>query len=114
MQIRDFNAKSRLYFTGQLSNKGYNKITELRTILQRESQNSIDRDVLGRYSPDKIIDSRGKDLLDLYIKHQLRILNGRDLGDMFGHYTCYTPNGASVVDYGVGGYPGPSITFCYI
>ena len=99
VQIRDFNAKSRLYFTEQLSNKGNNKITELRTILQRESQNLIDRDVLGRYSPDKIIDSRGKDLLDLCIKHQLRILNGRALGDMFGHYTCYTPNGASVVDY---------------
>jgi hypothetical protein len=25
--------------------------------------------------------------------------NGRVLGDMLGHYTCYTPNGASVVDY---------------
>jgi hypothetical protein len=27
------------------------------------------------------------------------VLNGRVLGDMLGHYTCYTPNGASVVDY---------------
>ena len=36
----------------------------------------IDRDVLERYSPDKIIDSSDKGLLDLCIKDQLRILNG--------------------------------------
>jgi hypothetical protein len=40
-----------------------------------------------------------KELLDLCISNQLRILNGRVLGDIFGNYTCYTPNGASVVDY---------------
>ena len=31
--------------------------------------------------------------------HQIRILNGRMFGDCFGNYTCFTPNGASVVDY---------------
>jgi hypothetical protein len=29
----------------------------------------------------------------------IRVLNGRVLGDMLGHYTCYAPNGVSVVDY---------------
>ena len=59
----------------------------------------IDKELLNRNSPDPIVDARGKDLLELCISHQIRILNGRVLGDMFGHYTCYTPNGAIVVDY---------------
>ena len=29
----------------------------------------------------------------------MRILNGRVLGDAFGKYTCFTPQGCSVVDY---------------
>jgi hypothetical protein len=46
-----------------------------------------------------VLDGRGKDLLDLCISHQLRLLNGRVFGDCFGKNTCYTPNGTSVVDY---------------
>lgn len=59
----------------------------------------VDMDLMQRQSPDTTLDTRGKELLDLCISKQIRILNGRTLGDMFGHYTCYTPNGASVVDY---------------
>ncbi|CAG2193283.1 unnamed protein product [Mytilus edulis] len=59
----------------------------------------IDKQILKRQSSDTTIDSRGKSLLDLCILNQLRILNGRVLGDVFGKYTCYTPNGSSVVDY---------------
>jgi hypothetical protein len=33
------------------------------------------------------------------ISHQLKVLNGRTLGDLHGNYTCYAHNGASVVDY---------------
>ena len=29
----------------------------------------------------------------------LRILNGRNVGDSHGDYTCFTPRGCSVVDY---------------
>ena len=47
------------------------------------------------------IDKRGRDLLDFCIGHQLRILNGRILGDLLGNYTCYTPNGCSTVDYAI-------------
>ena len=47
----------------------------------------------------KKIDSRGKDLIDLCISNQLRIVNGRVLGDTFGNFTCYTSHGASTVDY---------------
>jgi hypothetical protein len=45
------------------------------------------------------IDQRGKELLNLCICNQIRILNGRVLGEMFGNYTCDTSNGSSVVDY---------------
>ena len=58
-----------------------------------------DKNILKRQSRDTKIDQRGKELLDLCISNQLRILNGRVLGDIFGNYTCHTPNGASVVDY---------------
>ena len=46
-----------------------------------------------------VLDSRGRDLIDICIGQQLRILNGRALGDMLGQYTCHTPNGSSTVDY---------------
>ena len=59
----------------------------------------IDRNLLKRSNPDITLDTRGKDLLDLCVSHQIRVLSGRVLGDMLGHYTCCTPNGASVVDY---------------
>ncbi|VDI81765.1 Hypothetical predicted protein [Mytilus galloprovincialis] len=52
-----------------------------------------------RKSRDQKIDQRGKEVLDFCISKQIRILNGRVLGDNFGNFTCYTPNGASVVDY---------------
>lgn len=50
---------------------------------------------------DSKIDTRGKELLDFCIIHQFRVLNGRTLGDLQGNYTCYTPNGESVVDYAI-------------
>jgi len=47
------------------------------------------------------LDARGKELLDVCIAHQLRVLNGRTLGDLSGNFTCFTPNGASAVDYAI-------------
>ena len=37
--------------------------------------------------------------LDVLINNQLRILNGRTLGDCRGKFTCFKYNGKSVVDY---------------
>ncbi|VDI25498.1 Hypothetical predicted protein [Mytilus galloprovincialis] len=59
----------------------------------------IDKQILKRQSSDTTIDSRGKSLLDLCILNQLRILKWSSPRDVFGKYTCYTPNGSSVVDY---------------
>ena len=52
-----------------------------------------------RVSQDSVVDSRGKDLLELCICNQLRILNGRCFGNSTGKHTCFKPNGCSVVDY---------------
>lgn len=57
------------------------------------------KQILKRQNTGKTLDSRGKNLLDYCISYQLRILNGRVLGDAFGEYTCFTPQGCSVVDY---------------
>ena len=52
-----------------------------------------------RYSRDSKLDSRGKELLDFCIGNNLRILNGRILGDSLGNFTCFNVHGQSVVDY---------------
>ena len=59
----------------------------------------VDKPVLQRENQDDKIDKKGKDLLDFCISSQIRLLNGRIFGDCYGKFTCYTPNGASVVDY---------------
>ena len=43
--------------------------------------------------------TRGQRLLDLCISSQLRILNGRMLGDPRGKFTYHGPQGSSVIDY---------------
>ena len=60
----------------------------------------IDRELLPRISQDSAhVCPRGKILLDLCNSAQLRILNGRTMGDISGVYTCHKYNGSSVVDY---------------
>ena len=55
----------------------------------------IDVAVSKRISQDSIVDTRGKDLLDICIGNKLCIVNGRSIGK----YTCYKPIGCSVIDY---------------
>ena len=53
--------------------------------------------------PQQSADSKtcafGKCLLELSEASDLYILNGRTAGDADGHFTCYTAQGSSVVDY---------------
>lgn len=56
----------------------------------------IDKNIMCRHNMDTKVDSRGNELLDFCISHQLGIPNGRTLGDLNGNFTCFTPNGASV------------------
>ena len=52
-----------------------------------------------RGNRDRLVNSYGIRLLEICQSVPLRILNGRKLGDVLGTYTCYKPNGKSVVDY---------------
>ena len=52
-----------------------------------------------RRSEDKIIDHRGKSLIDLCTANDLMIVNGRKIGDFQGKKTCFQYNGSSMVDY---------------
>ena len=52
-----------------------------------------------RNSQDKVVNKRGEDLLDLCKSLDLRIANGRKIGDPFGNYTCLKWNSNSVVEY---------------
>ena len=60
-----------------------------------------DDTIPNRLSQDHTTDTRGKHLLEICIQSQLRILNGRCLGDSIGAFTCHTYNGSSTVDYSV-------------
>ena len=57
-----------------------------------------DSNIKHRLSQDRVIDSRGRERLDLCIERQMRILNG-NFGDSHGMYTSYKYNGNSAVDY---------------
>ena len=59
----------------------------------------IDENLSLRKNFDKVTNPRGDSLIDLCISAQLRIINGRKLGDTMGHFTCHKWNGSSVVDY---------------
>ena len=53
------------------------------------------------HSLDQSVNRYGRSLVNLCISNKLRILNGRVKGDLLGKFTCYKPNGASVVDYAI-------------
>ena len=52
-----------------------------------------------RNSQDKIINTRGKELLDVCKLNDFLIMNGRKVGDIFGNLTSHQWNGSSAVDY---------------
>ena len=60
----------------------------------------IETDILTfRNSQDEKTNSDGKHLADLCMINNLKVLNGRKIGDLTGKYTCHQYNGSSVVDY---------------
>ena len=59
----------------------------------------VDATAADRFSYDIVVDTRGKDILELCISNQLRVLNGRTFGDSTGKYTCFNYAGCSVVDF---------------
>ena len=53
------------------------------------------------HSLDQSVIRYGRSLVNLCTSNKLSILNGRVTGDLLGKFTCYKPNGASVVDYAI-------------
>ena len=54
-----------------------------------------------RSNQDKKGNKYGRSLVDLCLKQNLYIANGRTLGDLRGKVTCYQKKGASLVDYAI-------------
>ena len=52
-----------------------------------------------RNTRDNVFNTQGQALIDLCLASQLRVLNGRYIGDFFGNFTCHKSYGSSVVDY---------------
>lgn len=52
-----------------------------------------------RLNKDENINSYGKKLIDLCLSTDLKIANGRTIGDLYGNFTCHSYNGSSLVDY---------------
>ena len=66
-------------------------------------QSNILSDFRYRYNRDKEHNDAGKQVLDMCKSFNLRILNGRKLGDMRGDFTHYNnAGGQSTVDLGIG------------
>ena len=63
------------------------------------SSNWTGNSIPTRASKDKLHNSSSKPFLDIITTENLRILNGRTLGDLKGEMTCLKYNGSSVVDY---------------
>ena len=58
-------------------------------------------DLPERNSTDRIINKKGRELLELCIAYNLCIVNGRKTGDHLGNLTSYQAGGNSVIDYAI-------------
>ncbi len=91
----DFNAR-----TASINGPSYGTDSSIYNALNNEEYSQSSYPLIDlRNSKDKIINERGKKLLDLINLSNMRILNGSTIGDIMGNYTCYRYNGCSVVDY---------------
>ena len=61
----------------------------------------VSHDIPPRSTMDKVLNARGKELLDICKTLDLCILNGRKTGDILGNFTSFQPRGNSVIDYGI-------------
>ena len=95
MLLGDFN--SRVSRLSDYINNDDDKHTPIPdTYISDECEN-----LLVRQNEDINTNEYGKQLLSLCQEYQLRILNGRTLGDLNGKLTCFKWNGCSAVDYGI-------------
>ena len=89
----DFNAR-----TGTLHDYRYENESDKKFINLPEEY-EIDQFTRKRNNQDIHINSYGEKLIDFSISTQMRILNGRTLGDFQGKVTYIGYNGVSTIDY---------------
>ena len=96
--LGDFNARTGLLRDFLSDSQANNRLPYL-----NETENNLfgnDQLLQQRSNSDKQINEYGKYLIDMCIEHGLSICNGRIGSDKnVGHFTCYSPRGASVIDY---------------
>ncbi|CAC5392082.1 unnamed protein product [Mytilus coruscus] len=94
MILGDFNAR-----TGNLEDFIRNNDDDCNYYVPVSEEYESDKIKQSRLSNDNKSCSRGKELLDMCISSQIRILYGRAFGDYQGKFTSYQYNGNSVIDY---------------
>ena len=77
-------------------------MTIIYTFLPVPEDYEIDSKFLRDSQDSGTVNSRGRNLLEICTALNLRIFNGRIVGDLEGKKTCFHYNGSSVVDYVIG------------
>ena len=90
----DYNAR-----TGEIQEVVMNDDT---TFLPVPEDYEIDSQFFRHSQDSGTVNSRGRNLLEICTALNLRIFNGRIVGDLEGKKTCFHYNGSSVVDYVIG------------
>lgn len=94
--IQEYGSGPRLLLIGDL-----NARTADHQWVPVEIDRFIEGDIRGtRLSKDRIINRKGRSVLELLDSSNLVILNGRVRGNQYGEYTFIGPTGSSVIDYG--------------
>ena len=94
MVFGDFNARTSNLVDFYIADKFNNVFDD-----NGDCQVPNDMNITGRHNMDVTINEYGRVLIELCKKADMRILNGRVLGDLHGAFTCHHYNGSSCVDY---------------
>lgn len=104
--IMDYSSKGQILLLGDLNarTKGLSDFFENKEIhfLNDQTDSNLQNCELKiRKTLDKSNNKFGHLLVSMCKELQLVIHNGRTIGDLYGQYTCYRPNGCSTVDYAI-------------
>ena len=106
LEIVDFLNSGKVVIMGDLNcriGKEPDYITndELDSYIPLPNNYNVDENIKERAYCDTQLNINGKHLLETCISNNLRIMNGRFVGDSMGRYTYYSVLGASTIDYGI-------------
>ena len=103
-EISRFSSKGSIILQGDFDARTGNleeyKLFDCDEYVEAPEEIVREEDRTKRYTQDETtIDSRGRSLIDFCTENNLRIQNGRVIGDSTGKKTCFQYNGSSLVDY---------------